>query len=194
MRYLTAINAFVAFTAATSPLFAQSHFDRELQQLKEQRDKSLAAAADAINRRYQSALEQLLGRATQAKDLESALKVREELRVLAVSGTSAMPDTSSLTAKPKTGSDLVARLPGTSWFWGVNQSMKFTFLPGGRFDGHFKGASWRALSPELIYYAWGDNAYSGVMRVAKDFERLDAAEWQSGKPAPIPVFVSKASK
>ena len=191
MKHLAAL---IALTSTISSLSAQTSFDRDLQQLKEQRDKSAASAVEPINRRYQSALEQLIGRATQAKDLESALKIKEELRVLTLGGTAAALEASTTATKSKGGSDLVAKLPGTTWLWGGEPSMKFTFLAGGRFDGHFKGASWRVVSPEMVSYSWGDNSFSGVIRIAKDFERLDAAEWKPGNAAPKAVFASRTSK
>ncbi len=58
---------------------AESSYDRELGQLKEQRDAAKAAVVEPIERRYQASLEQLLKRATQGGDLEAALNVKEEL-------------------------------------------------------------------------------------------------------------------
>ncbi len=156
--------------AALSSLLAQSPYEKELQLLKEQRDKSAEAAVDPINRRYKAAVEQLVSRATQAKDLETAVKAKLEL------------------------DDLNAQLPGTSWLWTGNSSMKFTFLPNGRFSGHFKDATWKVLGPDLVAYSWPNGEYSGVMRVAKNFERLDAAEWQAGKNDAYPVPAIKAAK
>ena len=60
-------------------LHAESLFERELKQLRDQRDKAVAAAAEPINRRYQASLEQLLRRATQGNDLETALKIKQEM-------------------------------------------------------------------------------------------------------------------
>lgn len=67
-----------AIIAATTSLYAESPFERELADLKAQRDKALAAAIDPINRRYQASLEPLLRRATQANDLTAALKIKAE--------------------------------------------------------------------------------------------------------------------
>ena len=176
-----------------SPLavFAQSSVERELELLREQRAKALAAAADPINRRYQEGLTKLIDRATQAKDLETALKIKEELSLLAYDGAaSGSSKVGSISVK---ADDPVSKLPTTSWYWGPNKTMKFTFLRDGRFSGHFKGATWRPVSPDLIYYSWGGKAYSGVMRVPQGFERLDAAEWQGGTAvAPAIVLVLRA--
>jgi|GEM_PF-6524073 len=66
------IHAIILALAATSSILAQSPYERERVLLKEQRDKSTATALEPINRRYKAAVEQLVSRATQAKDLEAA--------------------------------------------------------------------------------------------------------------------------
>lgn len=170
MKRKTLFSIVVAVLTAAASLFAAPPFEREFQQLKDQHEKALATANDPIIRRYKAALEQLISRATQAKDLETAVKAKAELN------------------------DPSTTLLGTSWLWGGDASMKFTFLPSGRFSGHFKDATWRVLSPDLIYYSWPGNAYSGVMRITKDLDRIDAAEWQVGKSGSTPVSASKAPK
>lgn len=67
------------FLTTAALVYAQSSYERELAQLKDQRDQAKAAVVEPIERRYQAALEQLVRRATQAGDLEGALKVKEEL-------------------------------------------------------------------------------------------------------------------
>lgn len=165
----------------------QTDAARELKQLQDQREKSLTAAAEPINRRYQAALEQLQRRATQTNDLDVAVTIKEELRLLAAAGMGAFPDTANPPSKAKSATESVSRLAGTSWLWGGANHMKFGFLPGGRFNGHFKGASWRPIAPDLIYYEWEGNRYRGVMRVSKDLDRIEAVEWQAGKPTIVTV-------
>ncbi len=160
----------IVFLASASSIFAQSLFERDLQQLKDQRDKAITAATDPINRRYKAAVEQLIGRATQSKDLETAVKAKAELI------------------------DLATVLPGTSWLWGGTESMKFSFLAGGRFAGHFRDATWVILNQELIYFSWPDKAYSGVMRISKELDHIDAIEWQLGRPGGLAILVSKVPK
>lgn len=170
MKHSITFSIVVAILASASSTFAQSLFERDLQQLKDQRDKAITAATDPINRRYKAALEQLISHATQAKDLEAAVKAKTEL------------------------TDLATVLPGTSWLWGGTESMKFSFLPGGRFNGHFRDATWVVLNQEFIYYSWPDKAYSGVMRISKDLDHIDAVDWQAGKPGGTAILVSKISK
>ena len=54
----------------------QSAYERDLEQLIEQRDKALAAAAAPIHERFQATAEQMLRRATQAGDLAAATKIQ----------------------------------------------------------------------------------------------------------------------
>ena len=49
---------------------AQTDSARELKRLQDERDKGMAAAVEPVKRRYLSALEPLLRRATQMNDLE----------------------------------------------------------------------------------------------------------------------------
>ncbi|TLD69963.1 hypothetical protein FEM03_14625 [Phragmitibacter flavus] len=65
-------------------LLADSPFQRELKQLHEQHEKAVAAAVDPVNRRHQAALEQLLRRATQSNDLQTAVQIQEALAALGV--------------------------------------------------------------------------------------------------------------
>ena len=52
---------------------------REFDQLTLDRDKALATAAEPINHLYQTALEALMRRATQANDLDTAVRIKEAL-------------------------------------------------------------------------------------------------------------------
>jgi hypothetical protein len=69
-----------AFLATAALVCAQSlSYLRDLNQLREQHDQAKAAAIEPLERRYQASLEQLLKRATQGNDLDTAIKIREEL-------------------------------------------------------------------------------------------------------------------
>ena len=87
---------FLLLTATTiATLRAETPSEREFKQLRDQRDKAVATAIEPINRRYQSSLDQLLRRATQANDLESALKIKQEM------ASSAITITPAATSKPE---------------------------------------------------------------------------------------------
>ena len=104
---------FTAFILITSIVRAESLFERDLIAAREQHDKAIASAIDPINRRYQTTLEQLLRKATQANDLDAALKIQNELK-------STRPVASPI--------DLRTTLEGTEWTWerpGVSEWVKF---------------------------------------------------------------------
>ena len=110
MKYHATVFLLLAITA--SALHAESTFEREFKQLREQRDKAMAAAADPINRRYQAALEQLLRRATQGNDLETALKLKQEIGTPTPAGTPSAPPT---TGRKPTKRQIEKLLVDGSW-------------------------------------------------------------------------------
>jgi len=100
-------------------LHAESAYDREVQQLTEQRDKAAAAAVEPINRRYQSSLEQLLKRATQAGDLDAAVKIK------------ALLDPLSAGSSTDSEAQLRTALTSAKWSWeGVGKDT-ITFTKSG---------------------------------------------------------------
>lgn len=107
MRYSATFSLFVVL--ASAPLAAEEpQYERDLKTLIEQRDKAVAAAVEPINRRYQTALEQLLRKATQANELEAALKIKAKLDSVPSAAQPAKP-------KPKTAEELKEYLDGTTW-------------------------------------------------------------------------------
>ena len=111
MKYQPILYTLFIFLAAGS-LFAETAYQRELQQLKEQRDKAVATAVEPINRRYKDSLELLLKRSTQGNDLDTALKVKEAMQHLSEGG-----------GKGSAGGDIYSRKEttkawtGTQWRW-----------------------------------------------------------------------------
>jgi hypothetical protein len=79
MNILRLFLTIVAVSFALPSLRAATDAARELDQLNTERDKALTAAAEPINRRYQTALEALLRRATLANDLETAIRIKQAL-------------------------------------------------------------------------------------------------------------------
>ena len=105
--------ALLPFVLNVASVRADSASERELTQAREQRDKAVAFAVEPINRRYQATLEQLLRKATQANDLETAVKIQNELKTL-------QPASSS--------TDLRTAIEGKEWTWerpGVSEWIKF---------------------------------------------------------------------
>ena len=108
MKVRTLIVTFGIVCVGSQLFGADSAFERDVKQLSKQRDKEIEAAVEPINRRYQAALEQLLRRATQANDLDSAIKIKAALAAIPSS-------VQLLKAKPKSAEDLKAFLAGTTW-------------------------------------------------------------------------------
>jgi hypothetical protein len=78
----TVLCAAAAISLALPSLSAASDAAREFDQLTLDRDKALTAAAEPINHLYQTALEALLQRATQANDLDTAVRIKQALEKL----------------------------------------------------------------------------------------------------------------
>ena len=89
-----------------NPVFAESPFLRDAQQLTAQRDQAFSAAAVPINRRYKEDLEKLLWRATRANDLDAAIKIREAI---------GQPPGSAVKPKVRTAEELAAFLDKSVW-------------------------------------------------------------------------------
>jgi len=102
---------------STFKLNAQSSYEREFQQLTEQRDKAVAAAITPIDRRYHDLLEQLLKRATQANDLAAAMKIQAKLNE-ANSGST-------------TEAQLRIAISRAKWVWQGAGANTFLFTPEG---------------------------------------------------------------
>ena len=82
MKLFFSIVATITIATSASGFGAPISFDRDLTQIKTARDQALKAAAEPIDRRYRESLEQLLKRTTQGGDLETAVKVKQELETL----------------------------------------------------------------------------------------------------------------
>jgi hypothetical protein len=81
----------------------QTTYEKELNQLIEQRDKAIAAAVAPINARFQNLAEQLLQRATKGGDLDAANKIKASLEI-------------TNTKKPDEAiKDLQKQVAGTAW-------------------------------------------------------------------------------
>ncbi len=166
----TIIPTVVLALFATPILAAESAFERDLKQLTEQREKALAAAVDPINRRYQTSLEQLLQRATQAKDLDAAVKIRE---TLANGSGSAVPGDNS---KPKLSKAALERqLNKTAWRETANgwvsdlrfDDDKMIVLPR---SGGQRPVTFRVGNDGCIKFTWDGKAQS--ITVSEDLTSL----------------------
>jgi hypothetical protein len=106
MKYLSETTAIGVFIFSVTTSFADNSYRNEFKELQEKHEKDLAAAVEPINRRYQGELQQFLKKATQAGDLETALKVKEALQIPAPA------EKVSVGAGEPVPSDLEARVLG----------------------------------------------------------------------------------
>lgn len=169
-----------------SRAIAQSTFDKELATLSAQRGEAVFKALKPINDQYRSALEAMLKRATQAGELDSAMKIREELKNAPTNEVM-----TSNFSKSAEATKLESRLVGSSWLWGNPPQSKFTFLANGKFEGHMKFARWSIVADNLIFYQGAGNngeILSGIMCASKNFDQIFACEWgSSGIMRPIVI-------
>jgi len=113
---------------------ANPELQRNLSLLQQQHEKALAAAAEPINRQYQSSLEQLLKKATDAKDFETATAIQKELAVFQVKS-------------PASGPDLHAILGDTDWSWERgNATPNLHFAKDGTFHHDAFNGTWKVTS------------------------------------------------
>jgi hypothetical protein len=130
---------------APTILFAQSSYERELKQLGEQRDKALAAAAQPINRNYQAALQNLLLRASQNKDVAAVSAIADALKAIAVATETPAAATASMPSDTRQyeGTWRIATASGR--FIGFR-----TLNPDGTaLDGATPGSSWKIVGNKL---------------------------------------------
>jgi hypothetical protein len=82
MKHVNLLIGIAALALVNVMSFAGSTFEGELKQLQEKHEKELAAAVEPVNRHYQQDLEQLLRKASQSGDLDTAVKAKEALQSL----------------------------------------------------------------------------------------------------------------
>jgi hypothetical protein len=99
----------VSFTLLLLPTaHAETPYERELQQLIDQRDKALAP----VLARFNAAAEQLMKRAAQGGDLETAEKIKAEMAQAAVPGSA------------KSARELQTQLAGSTWKAGPSATLR----------------------------------------------------------------------
>ena len=99
MRHASLVPLALVFSYTAALFAADPSYDRELQQLIDQRNKALAP----IIARFNANAEQLMKRAAQAGDQQTVDKIKAEISNVTVPG------------EAKTARDLRSQLIGTSW-------------------------------------------------------------------------------
>lgn len=154
-------------------LFAASPLERELAQLREQRDKAIAAATEPINRRYQASLEQLLRRATQANDLDTANKIKAEM-------TGGVGDPQAATQFAGGPRNIEKTLPG-QWNWeGTNHKTWGTFIQNGEFRMDGVTHEWKVSSNGTVTVSRPDKT-KATFRLSSDLKTFTGTNFD-GQP------------
>ena len=140
----------------------QTAYEKDLEQLIDQRNKALAAAEAPINDRFRAAAEQLLRRATQGGDLATANKIKEVLDATSRSSSTGI-------------SDLRKDIVGTTWKCMPGKPVRgglgptFSFTQNGVQPGGYKYEVDRSNSVIITFNAGGTQ----VMTLAKGGTRLE---------------------
>ena len=148
LRLLLSISLMCSLgVALTIPVRAQSDTAREFKQQQEERDKALAAAAAPINQRYAAVLEQLLKRATQANDLDTAVKIRAELQKLGVTSPTTGATAGAAGSDEAKRAALRAKLRDSKWK--MNDGKTFALNADGTTNSswHGKHFTWKVTGP-----------------------------------------------
>jgi hypothetical protein len=171
MNYRISIISLI--TLSSSALFAASPLERELAQLREQRDKAIAAATEPINRRYQTSLEQLLRRATQAADLETANRIKAEM----TGGADTPQAATQFAGGPR---NVEKALPG-QWNWeGANHKTWGTFLQDGEFRMDGVTHEWKVSSNGTVTVTRPDKT-KATFRLSADLNSFTGTNF-NGQP------------
>ena len=175
-HYLLTIGCLVL---AASPLLAETDIGREMNRLQDEHVKAVAAATEPLKRRYQTALEQLLKRATQANELDTAVRIREQLTALEAAAVS------PTTGKPHyTRETLPSFLTTTEWSWSAKPEppdrpnpTRVTFTKDGQFlmMGKVTG-SYKVIGAATLEV---DNK---VLKFADDYKSFEVLTWTDGTP------------
>jgi hypothetical protein len=162
MKALLACALALLVTAVTPSSQAQTAYERELEQLMDQRDKALAAAEAPINERFRAAAEQLLRRATQGGDLAAANRIKEVLDATSRSSSTGIKD-------------LRKDIVGTTWKCMPGKPVRgglgptFSFTEKGVQPGGYKYEVDRSNTVIITFNAGGTQ----VMNLAKGGTRLE---------------------
>lgn len=164
---------FAAFTAAA---FGQSSpLKSEYARLQNDYEAATKQALDPIKKRHAEALQQLVRKATQAGDIETAVKAKEALDQLVPPQQAA---TRSATTGASKRASLAATLTASKWavFDTPTQKRIDTqiFNPDGTCTGRLNG-KWQAISSDSVQISANSQTYVGTLNdngTELDFARI----------------------
>jgi hypothetical protein len=127
----------------------QTDTARELKQLQDQRDKAISTAAEPINRRYAASLEQLLRRAIQTSDLDTANKIRAELQKLGVTASAVGAGSGSVLGQTDEAKRNALRTHLRDSKWKLSGGKSFELRADGSTTASWHGrkGSWKVTGP-----------------------------------------------
>lgn len=150
--------------ALTSAAFAQTAtYTSEYERLQKDYEAATKQALDPVKKRHVDALQQLVRKATQAGDLETAVKAKKALEQLAPAQTASTRNATSGASKRAA---LTANLTSSKWavFDTPTQKRIDTqiFNSDGTCTGRFNG-KWEALSDDTIQITANAQTYAGTV-------------------------------
>jgi hypothetical protein len=163
-----------AFAALTAAAFAQTgSYKSEFERLQKDYETATKQALDPIQKRHAAALQQLIRKASQSGDLETAVKAKEALDQIAPPSVS-----QNATTGASKRAALTLNLTSSKWAVFDTPTQKRidtqTFNPDGTCTGRFNGR-WEALSGDAIKITANEQTYAGTVNEAGtqiDFERI----------------------
>lgn len=169
-------HALATLAALTAAAFAQTgSYKSEYERLQKDYETATKQALAPIQQRHSAALQQLIRKASQAGDLETAVKAKEALEQIAPKPA---PVSRSATAGASKRAALTANLTASKWAVFDTPTQKRidtqSFDSDGTCTGRFNG-KWEALSGEAIKITANDQTYVGTVNEAGtqiDFERI----------------------
>ena len=134
MKSSSILKFILAALIAVPPAFAESTYEREMKQMRDQRDKAVADATKALNARYQQSLDLVYRRALQAKDptadaIKTELEALGPLRPVPVTPV-APPPTASLLPRTMVGTWKVVHIGNHREKWEFKEDGTCAITPG----------------------------------------------------------------
>ena len=171
------ILALVTLAALATSTFAQTGtYKSDYERLQKDYEAATKQALEPIQKRQSAALEQLFRKATQAGDLETAIKVKEALEQLS---PTPQASTRNATTGASKRTELTANLTTTKWAVFDTPTQKRidtqVFNKDGTCTGRLNG-TWEALSGESIQVKANAQTYDGTINKAGteiDFVRIN---------------------
>lgn len=160
------LRLFLVLLFSASPILAGTSVEEELKQLQQQREKAVAAAMEPIERKYQEALEQMLRRALQSQDMESATKVQGLLASLPKVAARQLAGTWTMVASTGFKAEITFKEDGSASYSGVGK-IPWRISDGVLLLGSKKMEEDRFLLPVKDGVLRGNNIHGNTLTLTK---------------------------